>query len=106
VGVGPAAGYVVGLLVRITPEDALGFEARRRCDVGLDPDDRLDPHLGGAVVELAGAEHVSVIGHADRRHLEPLRLGEHRLDLRGTIEHRVLGVIVKMHERPASGRRI
>ena len=38
----------------------------------------LMPGFGRGVVELAGAEHVSVVGHADRRHLQPLGLGEHR----------------------------
>ncbi len=108
VGIGPAARDVVALLARVAPQDALGVEPRRGCDVGLHADDRLDARFGRAVVELAGAEHVSVIGHPDRRHVQPLRLGQHRRDLRGTVQHRVLGVIVKVHEgthRHASLRR-
>ena len=83
----------------------LGVEARSGRDVGLDADDRLDAGLGGHVVELAGAEHVSVVGHADRGHLQPLGLAEHRGDLRRTVEHRVLGVVVQVHEgRPRALR--
>ena len=40
------------------------------------------------------------LGHPERGHLEPLRLGEHRLDLRCTVEHRVFGVVMQVHERP------
>ena len=94
VGVGPATRDVVGLLAGVTPQDALGVEPRAGGDVGLHTDDRLDAHFRCGVVELAGTEHVSVVGHADRGHLQALRLGQHRLDLRGTVQHRVFGVIV------------
>ena len=98
VGVGAATGDVIALLTAITPLDTLGVEARPRRDIGLDADDGLDPGIGGDVVELAGPEHVSVVGHADRRHPQALRLGHHRFDLRGTVQHRVFGVVVQMHE--------
>ncbi len=98
VRVGAAAGDVVGLLAGVTPQDPPGVEPRRGRDVGLDADDRLDAGLGRRVVELAGAEHVSVVGHPDRGHLQPVHLGEHRRDLRGTVQHRVLGVVMQVHE--------
>ena len=98
VRVGAAAGDVVGLLAGVTPRDAPGVKAGGGRDVGLDADDRLDPGLGRRVVELAGAEHVSVVGHPDRGHLQPLHLGQHRRDLRGTVQHRVLGVVMQVHE--------
>ena len=98
VRVGATAGDVVALLARVAPQDAPGIEARSGRDVGLDADDRLDTGRGRRVVELAGAEHVSVVGHPDRGHLQPLRLGEHRRDLRGTVQHRVLGVVMQVHE--------
>ncbi len=99
VGVGTRAGDVVGLLAGITPLHTLGGEARLRRDVRLDADDRLDAELLGDVVELAGAVHVSVVGHAHGRHPQPFGLLEQRSDLRGTVEHRVLGVGVQMNER-------
>ena len=101
VRVGAAAGHVVALLPRIAPQNAAGLETRTGRDVGLDTDDRLDTRSSGPVVELAGAEHVAVVGHPDRGHLQPLRLGEHRRDLRGTVQHRVLGVVMQVHERLA-----
>jgi hypothetical protein len=63
--------------------------------------------LGAVIVELGtrgtrgicqGAEHVSVIGHVDRRHLQPLGIGQHRRDLRGTVQHRIFGVVVEVDE--------
>lgn len=98
VRVGAAARDVVGLLAGVTPGDAPGVEARAGRDVGLDTDDRLDAGLCRRVVELAGAEHVSVIGHPDRGHLQALHLGKHGRDLRGTVQHRVLGVVMQVHE--------
>ena len=98
VGVRAATRDVVALLAGIAPQDALGVEPGAGGDVGLDTDDRRDAHFGCGVVELAGSEHVAVVGHADRGHLQPLRLGQHRLDLGGTVQHRVLGVVVEVHE--------
>jgi hypothetical protein len=37
--------------------------------------------------------------HPRRRHLQPLRLGQHRRDLRGTLHHRLFGVVMQVHER-------
>ena len=99
VGVRTATGDVVGLLAAIAPQNSLGVEARLGCDVGLDADDRLDAGALCLVVELAGAVHVSVVGHADCGHFETSGLLEHGADLGRTVEHRVLGVIVKMYER-------
>jgi hypothetical protein len=46
-----------------------------------------------------------VICHPDRGHLQALRLGKHRRDLRGTVQHRVFGVVVEVHEGgPMSAR--
>ena len=105
VGVGTAAGDVVALLARVTPQDAPGVETGSGSHVRLDADDRFDADLGGRVVELAGTEHVSVVGHADGGHLQALGLGEQGGDLRRTVQHRVLGVVVQVHEaihRPVS----
>ena len=99
VGVGTAAGDVIGLLARIAPQDPAGIEPGSGSHIGLDADDGLDPDLGRRVVELAGAEHVAVVGHPDGGHLQALGLGQHGRDLGGTVEHRVLGVVVQMHER-------
>ena len=105
VQVGTAGRDVVGLLAGIAPGDAPGVETRRRGDIGLHPDDRLDPDVGGGVVELAGTEHVSVVGHTDRGHLQALGLGQHGTDLGGAVQHRILGVVVQMYERAAGTHR-
>ena len=100
VGVGAAARDVVALLTGVTPQDPPGIKTRSGSYIRLDTDDRLDAGLGRRVVELAGTEHVSVVGHPDRGHLQPLHLGEHGRDLRGTVQHRVLGVVVQVDEGP------
>lgn len=101
-GVGAGAGDVVALLARIAPLHALGVEPGAGRDIGLDADDRLDARLLGGVVELRGAVHVAVVGHPDRRHAQPVGLGEQRRDLGRAVQHRVLGVVVQVNER--SGR--
>ncbi len=98
VGVGAAAGHVVALLARVAPQDAPGIKTRIGCHIRLDADDRLDARRRGRVVKLTGAKHVAVVGHPDRGHLQPLRLGQHRRNLRGTVQHRVLGVVMQVHE--------
>ena len=102
VGVGAATGDVIGLLGRVAPENPARVEPGSGRHVRLDADNRLDPHLRRGMKELAGTEHVAVIGHADRRHLEALGLGEHRRDLGGTVEQRILGVVVQVHKRSAA----
>ena len=86
-----------------TPEHPLLVEARLRRDVGLDADDGLDARALGLLVELVGPEHVAVVGHGDRRHLQPRGLLEQGLQLGGAVQHRVLGVDVQMGERVGHG---
>ena len=50
-------------------------------DVGLEPDDRLDPVLASGLVELVGAEEEPVVGDRDRRHLHVLDRG-HEVGIR------------------------
>ena len=82
-------------------------EAGARGNVGLDPDDRLDPRRPGCRIEPQRAEHRAVVGHRERRH--PMgerfaedrgraRVGLRRLDPRGAVQQRVLGVGVQMDE--------
>src|SRR5690606_10763444 len=90
--------------VGLAPEDRLLVVAALRRHVRLDADDRLDARLDRLLVELVGAVHVAVVGHAHGRHAQPLGLGKQRPDLRGTVVHRVLGVNVKMDERAVGHR--
>jgi hypothetical protein len=98
VGVGAAAGDVVFAAVgppHAHPVAPVGVGR----DVGLEPDDRLDPGGRGLLVEVVGAEQVAVVGHRQGGHLEPAGLLEQLLEPGGAVEHRVLGVHMQMHER-------
>jgi hypothetical protein len=99
VGVGAVAGDVVALLLRAAPLDAALGQPGVGRDVGLDADHR--DHLGGGglLVEVVGAVHVAVVGDRRGRHAEPLGLGQQLLDPGSSVEHRILGVHVEMHER-------
>jgi hypothetical protein len=66
--------------------------------VELGADDRLDPGGLGVLEELVGPVHVPVVGDRQGRHPHARGLGEQRLQPGGSIEHRVLGVHVKVHE--------
>ncbi len=104
VGVRPGAGDVVVLLRRGSPPDRLLVPAVLRRDVRLDADDRLDAGRAGLRPEVIGAVDVAVVGHGDRRHARLLALGEQVLQPRGTVQHRVLGVYVQVHERAVPAR--
>ena len=70
-------------------------------DVRLHADDRLDAGRRALRVEVVGAEHVAVVGHRQRRHAHPGRLGEQLGQPGRAVEHGVLGVHVQVHERVA-----
>ncbi len=69
--------------------------------VGLEPDDGVDALLAARLVEVDGAVHVAVVGHADRRLPVGHRGAHHVGDPRRAIEHRVLGVQMQVGERRA-----
>ena len=98
VRVGARAGHVVVLLRRGAPAHRLAVPAVLRGDVGLDADDRLDPGLGGLGPEIVGPVEVAVVGHGHGGHALALALGEHVLQPRGPVQHRVLGVHVQVRK--------
>ena len=67
-------------------------------DVELATQDRLDARFFGGVDEPDRAEDVAVVGHGDRRHVEFLDALDQALDLASAVEHRVIGVQMKMNE--------
>ncbi len=100
--VAAAPGGLVGLaLVLLAPVDRLPVQPGHGRDVRLDPDDGREPGAGDGLLELVGAEHVPVVGHRQGRHPQLLGPPGQLGDLRGTVEHRVLGVDMQVHERIA-----
>ena len=98
--VGAAGAHVVGTLPRLAPQDLLAIEARGpRRHVRLQADDRLDARVLAVRVKVEGAEKVPVIRQADRGLAEARGFFRHRFRLRRSVEHRILGVVVKVHER-------
>ena len=67
-------------------------------DVDLAAEDRLDAALAGRVVEHHRREHVAVLGHRQRRHLQRGGLVEQFVDAAGAVEQRELGVEMEMDE--------
>ena len=97
--VGAARAHVVGALPRLTPQNLLAIKTRgSRRHVRLQADDRLNTRILAVRVEIEGTEQVTMIRQADRRLPEARGLLRHRFRLRSSVEHRVLGVIVKVHE--------
>ena len=97
--VGAAGAHVVGALPRLAPQDLLAVEARGpRRHVRLQADDRLDARVRAVRVEIEGAEKITVIRQADRGLPETGGLLRHCFRLRRSVEHRILGVVVEVHE--------
>ena len=97
---GGQQGQVVALVA-----DLLGDRAAIVDQVGLEPDDRLDPMLATGLVELDRAVHHPVVGEPEGRHSQLRRAGGHRVDLAGAVEQRVLAVGVQMGDgRGAHGQ--
>jgi hypothetical protein len=94
---GTASGDVV--LAALVPLHTLLLGAVRvGREVRLHADDRLDPRLAGLGVEPEGSVHVAVVGHRDGRHAQLGGAFEQRTEECGTVEHRVFGVHVQVHE--------
>ena len=67
-------------------------------DVGLQPEDRLDPGLPRGVVELDGAEEVAVVGDRHGVHPQLLHAGDEAVDPVAAVEQGVGGVQVEVDE--------
>ncbi len=76
---------------------ALGMTASR-CDVDLAAENRIQPASARMVVKQHRREHVPVLGHGDRGHLQRDRLVQQLVDAAGAVEQRILGVQVEMNE--------
>src|SRR5258708_2385055 len=76
---------------------ALRQPAARRY-VHLAPQNRLQPARPRVVVKDHRREHVPVLGHADRRHIQRLGLIEQLVDPARAVEQRELRVEMKVNE--------
>ena len=84
-------GDVVALVARLLLDRVAVLD-----EVGLEPNDRLDPVLAAGLVEVDGPVHHAVIGEAKGGLTELCGTRRHRLDLAGAIEQRVLTVGVQV----------
>ncbi len=98
VGVGASTGNIVlspGTPLNpslITPRGSWG-------EVRLNTDDGVDPRSSRFLPELVGAKHDPVVGHGDRGHLLSSYLINQVRNFGRTIQHRILGVHVKVRKR-------
>ena len=84
-------------VVRLGLRPAL-LEAASLRDVDLAAEDRLEPALARVIVKDHRREHVAVLGHRERRHLQLHRLVEQLVDAAGAVEQRELGVQMEVDE--------
>ena len=90
-------GQVVALVAGHLPDRVTVID-----EVGLDAEDRLYVVLTTGLVHVESAVHHTVVGQAQRRHVELCRTGSHLLDVARSVEHRVLAVNVEVgYLRPA-----
>ena len=76
-----------------------------RSDVGLDPENRLDPRRPGGGMELERRVEVAVIGDRDRGHAERLHALDELLDPVAAVEQGVLAVEMEVDETVGGDRR-
>ncbi len=91
----------IGLAARVveTPSALRPLAAMIVGHIGLGADDRLDADILACLVEVEDAVHVAVVGHRHRRLAIERRRSCQVADSRRPVEHRELGVHVKMGER-------
>ena len=85
-------------MVRGTVKFGVAILHPPRGHVGLHPDDRLNPCLGGRVVEIDHPEHRAVVGDRHSRHVQFLDAFHQLLDIREAIKQRIFGVDVQVSE--------
>src|SRR5215211_2958722 len=73
------------------------FAAAAR-DVSLATDDRFNPTPLHRVVERDRAEHVAVIGHGTRGHLQFFNTFRERFDLDGAVKKAVISMKMEVYE--------
>ena len=98
------AGNVILALVLLAPPHAgLVRAGGPGSHIGFDADDGPDALVGCPLPEVEGAEQVAVVRRGEGRHAEPLGFVEQLTEPGGTVQHRVLGVVVEMDKRVVAG---
>ena len=82
---------VAGLLVLVLLETVFHH-------VDLTAEDRLHPGVRSGVVEILDTVHIAVVGDGDSIHPQRFGAFDERLDGRGAVEDRILGMYVQMDE--------
>ncbi|CAH0323026.1 hypothetical protein SRABI128_04982 [Microbacterium sp. Bi128] len=99
-----AAGNVVLALVLLAPaHTGLVRAGGPGSHIGFDADDGSDALVCCALPEVEGAEQVAVVRRGEGRHAEPFGFVEQLTEPGGTVQHRVLGVVVEMDKRVVAG---
>ena len=89
----------LGLLLRVGLHDLAALGVVLLVMEPLLPIRLLVVVLGALEVEVGHTIHIAVIRDGDGGHLEVDGALHHRGDARGTVEHRVVGVVMEMYER-------
>ena len=83
----------------VTPPNAgLLGSVSAGCQVCLEADDRLNACVVSGGEEFVSTVHVSVVGHSHGRHFLRCNLFYQLLDFGSAVEHRIIGVNVKVNK--------
>ena len=84
----------------------IAIKARTRRHVRLDTKDRLDASLFGSFIIVKNTTHRTMVGYCRRLHTELLDLVNQIIDFSQTIQHRMKGVVMQVHEIARLQRRL
>ena len=62
------------------------------------PDERLDPHRLGCLIEIDSPEHIAMVGHGNSRHIVFNGFSDEFLNAAGPVEEAVLRMDMEMDE--------
>jgi hypothetical protein len=86
-------------VVRYRADTLLGaVKACRRGDIGFTAQNGINATLPGGLIKLHGAEHVAMIGHGHRRHVQFLCAIEQLIDPVRPIQQTEFGMQVQVHK--------
>ena len=80
------------------PPHTLLVETRFRGHIALDTNDGLDIVSCHRTIERIRTKHITVVSHADRRHILPFNFVHQEINLGHSIKHGILSVVVQVDE--------